>query len=72
MVAATEAAAAPAVALALWRGEAADRMATEAEAVTAEAAAGMVATEAVAEVAAATAAAAVSWWRWRQKRQQQC
>jgi hypothetical protein len=68
VMAATEAAAVPAVALALWRGEAANRTATEAEAATAEAAAAMAATEAVAEAAAVTAAAAVSWWRWQQKR----
>ena len=75
-VAATEAAAAPAVALALRRGEAAERMVKEAEAATeaaaamaaTDAAAAMVATEAAAEAAAVTAAAAMSWRRWRQKR----
>jgi hypothetical protein len=61
VVVATEAAAVPAVALALWWGGAANRTATEAEVATAEAAAAMAATEAVAEAAAATAAAPVSW-----------
>jgi hypothetical protein len=51
-VTATEAARAPAVALALWRGKAADRTATKVEAAT-EAAAALAATGAVAEAVAA-------------------
>jgi hypothetical protein len=56
VVAASEAVVVPAVALALWWGEVADRTAKKAEAAT-EAVAAMAATEAV----AVTAAAAVSW-----------
>ncbi len=52
VVAATEVTAPPAVALALWRGEAADRTVTKVEAAT-EAVAAMAGTEAVAEAAAA-------------------
>ena len=73
IVAVSEAAAAPAVALELWWGKVANRLATKVEAAT-EAAAVMVVTEAVAEAAAAgcTTAAAVSWrrwWWWQMRRQ---
>ena len=66
MVASSEAAAAPVVALELWWGKVANKLATKVEVAT-EAAAVMAVTEAVAEVAAAgcTTAAAVSWrWWW--------
>ena len=62
MVAATEAATPPAMALALWRGEAADRTATKVKAAT-EAAAATAATEVVAEAVAEAVAV---------KQQQRC